>query len=280
VKLLSVLIPAFNYPEGVNNILHMISAVSDSQVEVIIGDDSNDYSVFNIVENYVLSNPGKISYKKNLPSLGAVKNWNTLLSRATGKYVILMHHDEFPISQEWISNLLLRLSLPNCPDVILMPCVLHSGMNSMLRIHLPHFFQKLIVTYFPTYLFRRNVFGPTSCLVIRRNIYPIFDENLRWFVDIDMYWRLLASTKSFFVVKDLKIGSISNRKNSITQSIASEVAEIRNAELNYLRKKYSNASIWLDPKKHLVISEAESMLWRIFKSLYVVYTKLLRIFGR
>jgi hypothetical protein len=161
-----------------------------------------------------------------------------------------------------------------------MPCVLFSGVNKKLRIHLPQVIQKVTCNYFPSYLFRRNVIGPTSCLVARRNLFPKFDENLRWLVDVDMYWRLLISTKSFSIDNDLQIGSISNRTSSITQTIAGEVDEIRISELNYLNQKYKNASIWLEPNVHRVIFVVEGLFWGSFKGFYLLYTQFLRVFGR
>jgi glycosyltransferase involved in cell wall biosynthesis len=278
MKVLSILVPAYQYPEGVRNILQTLLSDYRDQLEIIVGDDSINDDVFSVIQEFIQDNKGVVKYIKNSPSLGAVKNWNSLLGKATGKYILLMHHDEFPMSQDWIYHLLEKLDSPNPPYVILMPCVIYAGLKAKVRVHLPRIIQLVTLKYFPSYLFRRNVIGPTSCLVIRRELYPRFDENLRWLVDVDMYWRLLKSTKNFSIDRDLKIASFSNRKNSITKSIASEVIEIRESELNYLREKFSNASVWLNPGAHCLLFICETFLWGIFKGIYLIYSCILSAF--
>jgi glycosyltransferase involved in cell wall biosynthesis len=275
MKLLSILIPTYHYPEGVRKILRALSNASRDQVEIIIGDDSIDDEVSISISEFNFNYPGLVSYIKNSPSLGAVKNWNMLLNKATGKYILLMHHDEFPISESWMASTLAKLGSSNSPEIILMPCFLFDEINSRIRLHLPRFIQTFVVNFFPSYLFRRNVIGSASCLIIRRDLYPKFDENLRWLVDVDMYWRLLSARKNLVIEPDLQIASISNRQSSITQSMASELHEVLISELDYLNQKYPNSSVWLVPKLHRTLFMGETILWGAFKSTYLLYCGIL-----
>lgn len=280
MKLLSVLIPAYQYPEGVDRILSKCSGMPSDQVEIIIGDDSADARVQTVVAGYQESHPGLAIYVRNTPSLGAAKNWNNLLDKATGKYALMMHHDEFPLGKNWAHELLTQLSKNRCSDIILMPCLLISEGSERARVHLPQFIQALVLKYFPSYLFRRNVIGPVSCLIVRRELYPRFDESLRWLIDVDIYWNLFSRRANFEISKNLKIASIVNRSNSITAALSEHLVDIRHKELSYLSQKYPHDSIWLTPSTHPITFFAESCCWGLFKVFYMVYSLLLGPFKK
>lgn len=278
MKLLSVLIPAYQYPEGVDRILSIFSSAPPDQVEIIISDDSADAGVQIVVTGFQETHPGLAVYVRNTPPLGAAQNWNNLLNMATGKYILLMHHDEFPLGKNWAYELLAQLSKNRCTDIILIPCLLISESSMSARIHLPYLIQALTLKYFPSYLFRRNVIGAVSCLVIRKDIYPRFDESLRWLIDVDMYWNLFSGGANFKISKNLKIASIVNRSSSITTALSKNLVDIRYKELSYLSQKYPHNAIWLTPRTHRITFFIESCCWGVFKLVYVVYSFILGLF--
>lgn len=67
MKLLSVLIPSYQYPEGVDRILSKFSSARPDQIEIIIGDDSTDAEVRSIVSRFQETNPGLVTYVPNFP---------------------------------------------------------------------------------------------------------------------------------------------------------------------------------------------------------------------
>lgn len=275
MKLLSILIPSYHYPDGVQNILNSLLITPSDQLEIIIGDDSTDDSVENIVSDIQLDHAGLVNYIHHSPPLGAVNNWNSLLNKASGKYILLMHHDEFPLGKDWINKLLLQLQSNDCPDIILMPCLLFSVFNKRVRIHLPQFIQILTLRYIPSYLFRRNVIGPVSCLVIRRKIYPRFDKQLQWLVDVDLFYRLFSQGASFEISKNLRVASLYDRVNSITVSLSDGISHLQKVETTYLNQKYPQGLIWLTPEAHRRIFLIETFLWGVFRVIYMVYSAAL-----
>ncbi len=111
VPILSILIPAFNYPEGVSRILGGLDGHSATGVEILVGDDSSASGV----ESVAALARGRfegLSYHRNEPSLGACGNWNDLLARAKGDYCLLLHHDEFPVAASFITDLTAELTAP------------------------------------------------------------------------------------------------------------------------------------------------------------------------
>jgi len=45
-----------------------------------------------------------VIYQRNDPPLGAVANWNGLIELATGRYILLIHHDEYPSQPDFFER--------------------------------------------------------------------------------------------------------------------------------------------------------------------------------
>lgn len=258
---LSVLIPAYCYAEGVDRILSSFRNNPSDELEILISDDSLDEQVSELVDDFSRQYRGKLKYRKNRPGLGAVVNWNSLLAQAAGDYILLLHHDEYPLGNRFAPQVLELLMQNPGVDVFVMECILRSSTGSTARPHLPRIIKNLVVKYFPSYLFKRNVIGPTSCLIVRRALYPRFDERLRWLVDVEVYFRLRQQTARWRFCKDLKIGSTLGRKDSITVSIGDELSELDARERVYLRPQYLVAGVWLTPRFHWIMNALEGVAW-------------------
>lgn len=264
--LLSILVPSFCYPEGVQRILAHLAAGDDRRVEYVISDDSCDDSVQNIFEEYRYKFTN-IEYIRNSPSLGAVKNWNSLITRSCGEYVLLMHHDEFPLEETFVSDLLGLIDSNKGVDVVLLKCFLVDNSN-FRYLHSFNSLKFLVLKFFLPFILTKNIIGPTSAMVFKRNLAESFDENLTWFVDTDFYYRIIKKSRKILFC-EIGIGSILNRVQSITHGIRSKIKIIRNSELSYLSKKYSNQDFWIR--------------YRFFNFYFVVLVFLwgtTRVFGR
>ncbi len=186
-----------------------------------------------------------VTYQHNRPSLGAGANWNLLLDTARGKYCLLLHHDEVPLSDQFVDNLILILRQNPDVDVLILDCILIESDSGRCRRHLPTWLRSLVVNRFPQYLLRRNVIGATSVLVVRRAMYPRFDTRLRWFIDADLYVRLLKVVKRLRICPELMIGSVMGRSDSITAGLGSSISQIAREERAYLRGLHQSAALWL-----------------------------------
>lgn len=276
---LSILIPAYGYAGGVKTILSNFREDALIGLEILISDDSSDDQVGRVVSEESPHFRGKLRYRRNQPRLGAVANWNSLLEWASGEYVLLLHHDEYPLGLEFTRRVLELLEGAPGVDVFVLGCVLRSTDGKDLRQHMPGLIRKLALKHFPTYLFRRNVVGPTSCLIVRRDLYPRFDERLCWLVDVDAYFRLRKTTARWCFCKHLKIGSMLGRKDSITASIKDKLRDLDRQERIYLNQKHPEARVWLASRSHWIPNALENIAWvsmRVFTRLYYRVTYLLR----
>jgi glycosyltransferase involved in cell wall biosynthesis len=274
--LLSVLIPSYRYPEGVNRILQALKYPPPGQLEIIVFDDSPDESVRQTVAIHQKSGVLPIRYQQNHPPKGAARNWNALLDEASGEYCWLVHHDEFPLNESFIPLLLSQLKSNTETDVFLMDCWLTDGDGRLLRHHLPAWIRAWVLNKVPGYLFQRNVIGPTSCLVVRRKLYPRFNENLRWLVDVDLYVRLRHATNRWLHCNQLKMGSLQGHTQSITQALSGDLAQIEQSERDMLRPLYPSAARWLHPHSHSLSIACERTIWFMMRVVTRIWALLSR----
>jgi glycosyltransferase involved in cell wall biosynthesis len=260
---LSILLPVYNYPEGAARILDRLDLLSAptsiiNKIEVIIFDDSDDEGIKGQVEK-IQAGMSYVKYKSNSPSLGACNNWNSLIREARGEYYILIHHDEFPLVENFLLKVLKEIKKNNGIDIIMMDCLLVDRGSGSLRRHVPSFIRVQVFKHFPEYLFLRNVIGPTASLIVKKSLHSSFDCSLSWLIDVDEYYRLRQSAKSFIFLTDLKIVSYIDKGNSITSSLKGRINHIKQQELKRLIDKN------LQVKPYLIRNKAalflESIIW-------------------
>jgi glycosyltransferase involved in cell wall biosynthesis len=265
--LLSILIPAYNYASGVLQIVVPLLKEDRPDVEVLVHDDSSNDEV----ETALRSLPSfkKIRYVRNRPGLGAVKNWNSLLSEAGGKYLILIHHDDYPLSENFASELTLDLKKRNWPDVLLMTPVAHDISQNRVKFGVCDWFRLFVVKKFPAYLLRRNVIGPPAAIVVRRDIFPSYDTQLKWLVDANAYYTLFSKGFAHVECSEQIIVSTSGLADSITTSIADAKKSITRAELTYIAANNQSSRLWFSNEYNgsilSLILGFEWLLWGLIK---------------
>lgn len=262
------MVPAYNYPIGVERILSKLSSEYSEDIEIIVFDDSSDNEVHNVCTAYKDAFYSFI-YKHNNPAMGAIDNWNSLLDEAQGEYCLLLHHDEFPLGDNFVNKVINSLSINATTDVLIMDLVLVDINTGFIRQHAPSWLRNLSAKYFPEYLFRRNIIGPVSTLIVRRSVFPRFNEKLQWLVDVELYVRLFTQGITIKTAANIQIGSAPDKNHSITASLGNEVVRIKQKELEHLRDLYGNTFWikrfnWKNPVR-LLLYLIESLLWLNFK---------------
>jgi glycosyltransferase involved in cell wall biosynthesis len=225
---LSVLIPAYNYAAGIDRILSRSGKLS-GRVEYIVHDDSTDDAVAAAVAGHDGKN---VIYRRNAGQGNAVANWNSLLERASGDYVILVHHDEFPCRTGLFEDLAEHLDAagPANGQVFLL------GLRRLRRKWpvtdklIPDYIRSWLLLNFPHYLARRNFVGPSATFVVRRTLCPRFDESLRWLVDVDFYLNALQRSGVRGLSKFCIVSEV-DRRQSITRSLGGDLAALHVREL-------------------------------------------------
>lgn len=226
---LSVLIPAYDFAAGVERILAR-RGDSAGRVEYVVHDDSTGDAVAAAVASHIGHD---VLYRRNAGPGSAVANWNGLLDRAQGEFVVLVHHDEFPSRAGLFEDLAAHLADPRAgkADIYLLGLQrLRSGRPLTDKL-VPNALRFWLLRHFPAYLARRNFVGPSATFVVRRALCPRFDEGLRWLVDVDFYLRALQRSGPVRGLSGFGIVSETDRRQSITRSLGPAIAELRRHEL-------------------------------------------------
>lgn len=213
--LISVLIPTYNDYEGFLNVLNRYS--KDNRVKIIISDDSSDDLVKNAIKKKCIDQ--NIMYLNGPRSL-PIKNWNSLMKFIDTPYFVLNHHDEYP------SNLLfLDLLESEKLGLIIMPTTSYSEGKLPHKIYSwqQKIFSKICLIS-PNASFNM-LLSPTASLIVSSKAKDIFfDDNLKWFVDCEWYYRV------FFKIKKYKLKiNFTNISRIISlqsrNSISSQISE-------------------------------------------------------
>ncbi len=253
-KILSILIPSYNYRFGVLRILKDLEKLSihfKSKFEIIIFDDS----IKSILEpndiRYFHNKSLNLVYKKNKIRKGACNNWNSLLENSNGRYKWLLAHDEFPLDIKSQFEAIFKVIEICKPKVIILPVVVkkHLVKEIFLKVKVnPPYRILLIFLRNPELLFIANLFGSPSSFIVSQDSYYKFDERFKRLIDIEAYYKLLKHTK----INEIKVlnskecllgseiikGSITDKIGSQKEFLAREETKLFFSE-NKLKEKSS-----------------------------------------
>jgi glycosyltransferase involved in cell wall biosynthesis len=264
--------PAYCYSEGIHRILSLLQPLDGKDCELIVFDNSPDDEIGKVIRRWNSTSHLQVIYHRNQPASSAPVNWNALLDAARGEFCLLLHHDEFPLCNYFVRDLITAIRKDPGVDALILDCILVAPQGGRNRRHVPTWLRALVVKHFPHYLFRRNVIGPTSALVVRRSLYPRFDERLRWLIDVDAYVRLLKVTKRLRVCPKIQIGSMLERSDSLTTGLGSSIPQIEREERVYLEGVHHTTSLWLGPVRnepilHSMLRACEAVCWNLMRGL-------------
>ena len=238
-KILSILIPAFNYKFGIFRILKNLEKLSmdfKSKFEVIIFDDS-EKNILNANEIINFQDNGlNLLYKKNDKKKGACYNWNSLLKISTCNYKWLLHHDEYPIDVNSQFEEIFKVIDTYNPKVIILPIIVKKKifMNVFAIIRVNPLYKAVSKIYrvllnfikYPELLFTLNIFGPPSVFIVSKDMDYKFDSRFKMIIDIAAYYRLLKNcnlNEILFLNSKKCILESEVFKDSITSNLKSEI---------------------------------------------------------
>jgi glycosyltransferase involved in cell wall biosynthesis len=187
----SICIPAYKNAHFVGRLLQSVANQSVLDYEIIVSDDSPDDSVEKLVSTYE-ELPG-IRYFRNEPAAGTPANWNLAINKATGKWIKIMHDDD------WFSNndalLIFKTYAEKNLDYDFFYCAYNNvDENGKCQLIKNSWFDILLIRLNILNIFRKNVIGNPSCTLISNEKLLPYDEKLKWLVDIDYY--IMSATKN------------------------------------------------------------------------------------
>ncbi len=254
--LISICIPAFKNEALFKRLLDSIVIQKFKDFEVIITDDSPNKNLQLLCENY--KNIFQLSYHWNSPALGTPANWNFAISKAVGKWIKIMHTDDWFASENSLS-VFAELTTHGFSFIFSGYCNVDLDNNIYQKIKLSKVDLSLLKAS-PFNLFTKNAIGPPSTTLIRRSDNKLlYDENIKWVVDFEYYIRYLSLQNSFtYIAKP--IINIGIHQGQVTKT-SFRIKEVEIPENIYLLNKIGT--------RHLKNIFVYDYYWRLLRNLRI-----------
>lgn len=192
-----------------------------------------------IIEKYQHGHSDKVFFYKLTPK-GISNAMNEGIKKATGKYLIHLHSDDYFFDNYVLQDLINFLEKNNYPDWIYGKINVLKDYESIgIYPNKKLFKLKKRGRFFKKFILKIHNFIPHQSVFIKKEVFKkfgYFDENLKTFMDFDMWIRI--KNKTNFIFFDRIISNYTIRKDA--QSSGLKNKECNNKELNMIRKKYLN----------------------------------------
>lgn len=238
----SICIPCYKQTKYLKLCLDSVLKQTFKDYEVIISDDTPDSSIKDLIAGYVIKD---LNYYHNPTALGSPANWNAAIAKAKGKYIKVLHHDDYFLDDNSLEQLVEAVE-KNKADFVFCNTEVWYTSDDSRRISAPNNVQLARIKEDPSFLFFRNKIGaPSATLFLNKGV--LFDENLKWLVDVDFYIRYLKNT-SLYYVNEALICTAHETPGQITQAVQNDrIVQIKEHVLvfNKLINDIKNPAKWL-----------------------------------
>lgn len=234
----SIIIPTYNQSLLAQRAIESVRQQQRVSLEIIVCDDSTTDDVAQLIAP--LADP-RIHYHRNQLPLGAPQNWNHGMSMATGRYVMVLHHDEALTDKLHLWLMMQQLKESQRMVAIANVMVTDHGQHKVRCM--PTIIKRWMLRH-PATLFAMNAIGPCGCLLAERSVLKAFCNNLHWLVDVEWYYQLLSQQRCCYL-PHLFINSCHGHQGQISQTISARQTFRRDASLLRQRYPHKSAIRWM-----------------------------------
>jgi len=236
----SICIPTYNQIEYLQPCLQSVLEQDFTDYELIISDDTQSDLVKSFVADFLKNT--KHTYYQNKPSLGTPQNWNFAISKATGEYIKILHHDDFFTQKNSLRLMVEEIEKEKtdflcCATRVWFPATGISRMHRISSTQLPRL-QKDI-----HFLFFKNCFGSPSATLYRKTTL-VYNTQLKWLVDLDFLMKYIEKSKNFSFLDQALICTAHETENQVTGTVINnKTIQIKEHVLVFNRLKKQAASL-------------------------------------
>lgn len=268
--LVSICIPTYNSGRFVKRTLDSVLSQDYKNLEVIVVDDCSKDNTAEVVKAY---QDERLSFYINETNQGLTKNWNNVVSRAKGKYVMLLCADDVIYHDCVLEEVKALEENPTATMVICNTYIVNSADAITLKIkRLPkeglYNGKKLAKKS----IHFKNYYGAPNGILFRRFVMErigYFDESLKHIPDYDMWLRLSYEGEVYYLDKFLsafRVHNVSNTSNLITKG-RKEFAE----EHVYMVKKHMKLGKIKLTNRDLVVHKTMRRLRSFMVGVFIKY---------
>ena len=218
--LVSICIPCYNSPDTLKVCLDSVLKQTFKDYEIIISDDSSTDDVAVLVGTYDFG--GKLVYKKNDVSLGSPANWNKAMGMAGGKYIKMLHHDDYFSGPDSLAKFVKSLESNPAAHFSCSYSRIYFKQTRDFFLHKQSSSQIVRVKHEPEFLFFRNVIGAPSATFFRNHKDFAFDIKYKWLVDVEFYIRFLLRYPHPVFIPESLVTVVDGEEGQITRSISND----------------------------------------------------------
>ena len=233
----SICIPVYKQPNLLRRLLDSVLAQTYKDYEIIVTDDSPDEAVKEVCGEYI-AKKAPLAYFKNAERKGTPENWNEAVSHANGRYIKMMHHDDWFYDEAALGNFVKMLDENPSADLAFGPSWNYAEDNTLIDRWVPDKKDLMAVIAEPKILLRRNLLGTPSVTIYRKDINIVFDTALKWLVDLDFYIAVLERNRSLIYSPDAKT-CIGLGTHNVTNQCKGN-AQVEMFETLYVYDKYKS----------------------------------------
>lgn len=210
----SVCVPAYRQPALLTRAIKSIFSQDFNDFEVIVTDDTESDEIKSAVVPWVADN--RLRYFRNSHRLGSPANWNHAMSFARGRYIKILHHDDWLSSSTSLRKYVTALEENRSVSFVFSSSQSCDANGEKGSIHSPTCEQLTALEQAPEVLVFGNIIGAPSAIIFRRPPEFAFDEALQWVVDIDAYLRLLSGGVEFKFIAEPLVCVSSGMSHQVT----------------------------------------------------------------
>jgi len=225
MSLLEILIPTYEMSgKGLEMLAHSFKQLKSQKFKdfsVLISDDSQDETIKTYVSGI---KDLTIKYVKNEGIHSIAGNMNNSIKNATGEIIQVMCQDDYFYNKDSLQKI-----VDNFDRSKGWMCSMYMHTKDKLGL-----FKQQIPVWNPK-ICLDNTIGTPSCLsFLNDGDVPLLDENLKWYVDCDHYYRLFKKWGEPKVLKELIFVQLL-WEGQTTQGITQEIVD---TEVAYIKDKY------------------------------------------
>lgn len=255
--LISICIPAYKNLFFVERLLNSIAIQTFRDFEVLITDDSPDDELKIFILNY--SSDFSITYIKNIVALGTPENWNESIKHAKGKWIKLMHDDDWFLNENSLAKFAIAAKSSNKGFIFSAYQNLYLDENRIEKvIESSSSFRFKQLKKNVASLLSKNIIGPPSVTMHKNDVKSSYDKHLKWLVDIDFYFDRMKYDDIVYINEPLINVGLSNEQ--VTKSCF-RIAEVEIPEYFHFMNK-----IGWENLRNILVYDAS---WRLFRNLNI-----------
>ncbi len=201
MKKVSICIPCYEQPQNLQKCLKSIKQQSFKDFEVIITDDSKINDLTNVIQDF--KNNFEIKYIKNITAKGSPENWNEAIKNAQGRYIKILHHDDYFKETDSLEQFVRLLEENPSAKVVFCSSYHVDNEGHYVSSHTLTQSNMRMVQQDAKKLYLGNVIGAPSVMMYHKDLNRYFDKRMKWLVDIDFYIQLLKDNSFVYTNKEL-----------------------------------------------------------------------------